>query len=330
MRCSARSKWTRVTLSLSLALAMGSVAPQLAAQDAKELARARVAFQQAIELEQAGNHSAAVRMFREVGQVRMTPQVRFHIALCEDKLGKLVAALGGYELALAEADSVGPEFRAEVEENVNRLRARIPKLVIRRGEGAEAAAIELDSEALGDSSVGVEVPLDPGPHAITAHAPGHHPFEATVTLAPGETKSLELVLEALPAPEASVSRDAGASNVLPAQKRPKLLPYVVGGVGAASLVASGVFLAFRQTTASDLDEACKGGLCPKSKEDDYSRLKTYHYGSLVTFGVGVAAVGTATVLLVLDARQSRKEASGWSFTPKVTPRYAGGTAELRF
>jgi hypothetical protein len=84
-------------------------APALA-QDADELKRARAQFQQATELEQAGNWAAALQQFREVGQVRMTPQVRFHIAVCEEKLGRLVAALGGYELALAEADAVGPDF----------------------------------------------------------------------------------------------------------------------------------------------------------------------------------------------------------------------------
>src|ERR1044071_10265846 len=73
---------------------LSSQAPALA-QDANELKRARAQFQQATELEQAGNWTAALQAFREVGQVRMTPQVRFHIAVCEEKLGRLVAALGG-------------------------------------------------------------------------------------------------------------------------------------------------------------------------------------------------------------------------------------------
>ena len=81
------------------------------AQDAAELKKARAQFQQATELEQAKNWTAALQAFREVGQVRMTPQVRFHIAVCEEKLGRLVAALGGYELALADADKVGPDFK---------------------------------------------------------------------------------------------------------------------------------------------------------------------------------------------------------------------------
>ncbi len=167
---------------VALASAVLATAPICRAQDAAELKRARGQFQQATELEQAGNWTAALQAFREVGQVRMTPQVRFHIAVCEEKLGRLVAALGGYELALADADKVNPDFKGEVEENIGKLRACIPKLVIQRGAGAESAAIELDGVALGESSVGVEVPLDPGPHAVTARAPNRKAFEASVTL----------------------------------------------------------------------------------------------------------------------------------------------------
>src|SRR5512140_2339873 len=133
----------RFTQRIAVVLACASLpaavtAPAAAAPDKEELSRARARFQQATELEQAGNWAAALQQFREVGQVRMTPQVRYHIALCEEKLGKLVAALGGYELALSEADSLGPDFHKEVEDKTIALRERIPKLVIERGEGAEA------------------------------------------------------------------------------------------------------------------------------------------------------------------------------------------------
>ena len=103
------------------------------ASDEDELWIARGKFQQAIELERAGDFAQALRLLREVGQLKMTPQVRYHIALCLDNLGQLVAAVGSYELALADADTVGQSFRETVEKNVARLRARIPKLQIKRG-----------------------------------------------------------------------------------------------------------------------------------------------------------------------------------------------------
>src|SRR3954465_10678635 len=121
------------------ALATASGPARADAPSAADLRKARSQFQRGIELEQASNWSEAISQFREVGAVRMTPQVRFHIAYCEEGLGRLVTALGGYELALGEADQVGPDFKNEVQSAIDRLRARIPKLLIERGPGADAA-----------------------------------------------------------------------------------------------------------------------------------------------------------------------------------------------
>jgi hypothetical protein len=277
-------------------------APALA-QDDDELTRARAQFQQATELEQAGNWAAALQRFREVGQVRMTPQVRFHIAVCEENLGRLVAALGGYELALAEADSVGPEFRAEVEQSIGRLRARIPKLVIVRGKGAASAAIALDGIALGGTSIGVEVPLDPGPHALTAKAPNYKPFQQTVELKAEGVTRVEVTLEALPQ---ELLIKAGALQ--PEKPPSKVVPYVLGGVGAVSLIGSGVLFGLRQGALQDLEDACgQGGKsCPPSMQSRYDDLKFYHYGAQVALGVGVAAVGTATAILLLQRKKPKE------------------------
>src|SRR5450432_4089825 len=197
------------------------------AQDKKELSKARALFQRAIELEQAGNYTQALEQFRDVGQVRMTPQVRFHIASCEEKLGRLVTALGGYELALADAESVGEDFKNEVDTAVTRLRASIPKLVIQRGAGGEAAEIELDGVALGASSVGVPVPLDAGPHSVNAKAPGFEPFSQTVTIAENEQKTVDIELTPEPQPEDTRSGNSGTQTLdLNGKPHPRLVPYV--------------------------------------------------------------------------------------------------------
>ena len=306
--------------SLGLACALGAAAAPTMAQDAAELKKARAQFQQATELEQARNWTAALQAFREVGQVRMTPQVRFHIAVCEENLGRWVAALGGYELALADAERVNPDFKAEVEENIRNLRGRIPKLVIERGDGASAAAIELDGVALGDSSVGVEVPLDPGPHAVTAKAPNRQPFEANVTLKEEETTKLEIKLDEVPHEAAPV----GVAAPPPVSDKPpsKVVPFVIGGVGIASLIGSGVLFGLRQKTLSDLDRACpQRTACPKSKQSSYDDLKFYHYGAEITLGVGLAAVGTAGALLLFQRKKADEPVAEESARINVVPSF---------
>lgn len=306
-------------------------AERVAAQEEKEdLARARATFQQAVELEQAGNCPAALPLFRQVGQLRMTPQVRFHIAHCEAQLGRLVAALGGYELALAEADSVGSGFREEVERNIERLKARVPRLVIQRGTGAETATIELDGVELGSRSIGVEVPLDPGPHSITASARGYESFEQTITLPESATETLEVVLTPLPAPEPAVTSAGSANLEASSLSKRRVIPYVVGGVGIASLVGSGVLFVLRQGTLSNLEDDCDENICPESSRGDYDRLKTYHYGSLITLGVGVAAMGSAATLLILERKPKDEQQASVTFLPRLLPTEAGASVRVRF
>ncbi|MET0791383.1 MAG: PEGA domain-containing protein [Polyangiaceae bacterium] len=318
---------SRVTLRCALAAGVrGAVlaAPVLpvllcprpaAAQDKQELSKARALFQRAIELEQAGNYTTALEQFRDVGQVRMTPQVRFHIATCEEKLGRLVTALGGYQLAFADADSVGEDFKSEVDRAVSRLQASIPKLVIERSTGAEAAEIQLDGVALGASSVGVPVPLDPGPHAVTAKAPGFLSFSETVTIAENDEKKVEVVLT----PEPQQARVSISPAVDVEKPNKKLIPYVIGGVGVASLIGSGVLFALRQSTLSDLDKKCgPDRQCPNSAAGEVSNLGLYNVTAQIALGVGVVGVGTAVTLLVLQKKHAPPSTtSGTTFLPSA-------------
>lgn len=307
----------RFFTAAGLALALLAGSPPVWGDTVTELKRARAQFQRGIELEQASNWSEALKQFRDVGSVRMTPQVRFHIAYCEEQLGRLVTALGGYELALGEADQVGPDFKHEVESTVERLRAKIPKLVIERGEGADAALVELDGVSLGASSVGVEVPLDPGPHTVTANAPGYLPFSTTVDLEEQEVTRVTLELEVAPPPPPETKNRAPVIVFRPAPGPDRTVPYIIGGVGVATLAGAGVLFALRQATYSQLKKDCPDRTrCPKSNEGTYKRLKTYNVATPIVAGVGAAAVGTAAALILFEKK------------PKTEPPAAQARLEL--
>ena len=55
--------------------------------------RAREQFGQALSLQTGGDWAGALALLKEVAAVKPTPQVRFNIALCEERLGRLVAAI---------------------------------------------------------------------------------------------------------------------------------------------------------------------------------------------------------------------------------------------
>lgn len=324
-----RRKWARTGIALIVASSFVT-APALA-QSPTDLKRARAQFQRGIELEQAGNYTEAIQEFREVGQVRMTAQVRFHIAFCEEGLGRLVTALGGYDLALAEADTVGPDFKTEVETAITRLKEKIPKILIERGSGADAALVQLDGVDLGASSIGVEVPLDPGPHKVTATAPGYHPFDNTVEVKEREVAkvTLELIVNTepdKPPPPPKiimVPRDAGPDRTL---------PYIVGGAGIVLLGAGGALFALKLTTEQELEEDCPvKDECAESNRDTYDRVKFYSIAAPVTAGVGLAAIGTAVALILTEKKPVKappKKASLGidAVVPTLTPTGSvGGT-----
>lgn len=321
------------TSLLVAALALGSVAPPAHAQSPSpaDLQRARTQFQHGIELEQAGNWSEAIQQFRDVGVVRMTPQVRFHIAYCEEGLGRLVTALGGYELALAQADQVGPDFKNEAEEAVTRLRARIPKLLIERGTNADAALVQLDGVDLGVTSIGQEVPLDPGPHTVTATAPGYSQFTTTAELKEQETTrvTIELAPEPTPAEKPPVERQV---VIVPPPGPDRTIPYVVGGVGVGVLAVSGVLLALRLATKSELENNCPDrNHCGESNYDIYRRLKTYSVAAPLVATIGVGCIGTAVALILLEKKPDPKKAAARvAVLPAAPNALAGVSVDYRF
>jgi len=301
----------RLVLLLALLLAGSTVAGAARAQPTEEeLKEARTQFHRAIELEQAGNWAGALRLFRDVSQIKMTPQVRFHIALCEENLGKLVAALGGYELALADAESVGGTFKEEVEANIDQLRARIPKLIIERGPGAEAAKIELDGIELGSSSIGVEVPVDPGPHQVDATAKGYEDFEEAVTVEEQDVETLVIEMKPIPK-EKGQTGGGGTSGAPPPKKQPKVLPIALVAGGGVAIVGGGVALLLAQVQFSDIQSQCPGDdPCSESLKSPYRQAQTKQAVGYTALGVGAVAAGVGVYFMLHPEKLESKKDKG--------------------
>src|SRR5258706_15123609 len=108
--------------------------PAIAAPPAPSQAQvqaARELFQEAERDEDAKRWAEALEKLRRVAAVRLTPGVRYHIALCEENLGQLVAALADYTLAenQARAENAQDVLRL-VGKKLESLRARVPRLTI--------------------------------------------------------------------------------------------------------------------------------------------------------------------------------------------------------
>jgi hypothetical protein len=318
-------------------------APAQAAPAASALARARSQFQQALALETAGDWGGALSLFQEVAAVKITPQVRFHIGLCQESLGKLVAANGEYQLAAAAADDANAtEVKAQVVARVDALRARIPKIVIKRGTGGEYATISLDGVSLGAAMIGKEMTVDPGPHTVEGRAPGFNLFMNSFNIGEKETKTIEVTLPrktsvaakgtAAPAPVAGSADTEGASMDATVKSGKNYLPYVVGGIGVASLVASGVFFILRAGAISDMNAACgsSGGACGPEAQGIYDKGKLYSTLAPITGVVGLVGVSAGVVLYLVNKPASASGATGMRVAVEPTRGFPGAAIRATF
>jgi hypothetical protein len=288
----------------------------LPAPSAEALKHAREQFGQALALQTAGDWTGALTLLKEVAAVKSTPQVRFNMALCEERLGKLVAALGDYELAAADARAEkADQVAEEVERRLEALRQRIPKITVNRGSGAEAATISLDGVGLGDQVIGTPMPTDPGPHTVEASSPGFKPFRQSLRLAEQQSEALEVVLEPEPPPPPDRRTPPVAVH-----GRSRVYGYVAGGIGIASLATGAVFWGLRAKKISELDDACPHHQClSTAQQADIDAGKLYTSMANVTVAVGAVALATGIVLVLT---------SGPSAEAKVALAPSPGGAQL--
>lgn len=106
----------------------------------------------------------------------------------------------------------------------------------------------------------------------------------------------------------------------PVQKPKSALPWVIGGAGIAALAMGGVFTYLYRDAFADTET--------RYNPDRESAGKTYSYLQFVGYGLGVAGITTAIILLA----KSDAGATGTtvSLTPAVGPRLAGAELAVRY
>jgi len=322
----------RSSLVLCAGLALGGApraarAQSTAATDGDAIKRAREQFNQALSLQTGGDWAGALALLKEVAAVKPTPQVRFNIALCEERLGRLVAALGDYELAASDAQAEkADQVAQEVDARLEALKARVPRVVVQRGEGADSATISLDGVSLGDSVLNIPLPADPGPHVIEAKALGFRPFKQAFRVAEQQTATILVKLE----PEPVAVLPPPLPPIHQTSPNVRTIGLVVGGVGVASLIGSGAFFYLRQSTINDLDKKCGADrqACPDSARSTVDRGKLYTTLADVTLAVGAVGLGVGAALVIVGGHSA--EQANLAIAPGAASANAGATLLGRF
>jgi hypothetical protein len=277
------------------ALALVVVLAPASAQ-AGDAAAARELLKEGYALAQQGKCDEAIPHLVESLKLETKAITLINLADCEEKSGRLADALGHWVDARARAVAEGNgAIELEAEKRAKALEPRLPRLVVAVREGAPKGATVLrDGVALGDVSLGVPLPVNPGAHTIVVKAEGFADSVTEVSLDEGEEKRIEVAVgEPLPAeasaegagaPGAPDGRDAGPTA---RTSGPGPLVWAGFGVAGAGLAVGTVTGLMALGKASSVKSACPGGECrDQAALDDVSTGRTLGTVSTVAFVVG--------------------------------------------
>ena len=298
--------------------------PTASAQTAADLAAARKLFAEALADEAAGRYGVALEKFQRVQAVRDTQAVRYRIATCFEAMGKLRAALDAYTAASVAAgtDAESASVARSARDKLASLSKRVGRIVITMAPKAPSdAVVKIDGEVVQSNAIGTPVVVDPGAHEVTAVATGMQAFHAPATTGEGGTATVDVAFVSIVSAIPTVPTDAPPLNAPlapppPPPPRPEPVPPPLdappshgGRTAGVVLVAAGAVLAagavvlvvVRAEDIASLDDACPGGLCPRSRQSELestrSRALVEGPAAIAVGATGIVAASIGVVLL---------------------------------
>jgi hypothetical protein len=282
---------------VALGLALATPAAHADELSPGDLDRLRKRFREAIALEQDEHWAEALALFEQVAKAKPSPQVRFHVALCQEQVGQLAKALAGFREALVLAKKE-PATAADVLQKaptrIEELARRVPTIAITI-EGELSSAVVLDGVTLTSAKLDAPIEVDPGLHRVTTVKGVEEKLVGELVVKEGERA--ELTVKGDPPAESTLATPPPPPAVEPGDTSPA---WIVGGVGVAALAGAGAMFGMRQWTIAQVEATCSGndGLsgCDPGLRGLADDGRTYETMSLVLAGAGVAALGTAAAL----------------------------------
>jgi hypothetical protein len=293
------------------------------AQTASEIATAKQWFSEGLAHEEKAEWSAALDLFRRAVQVKRTPQIVYHVGLCESRTGGLVEALVDLDSAVglaraANVDNVVAAARAELAD----VKARIPTLDVRVAAGSSPSRFIVDGSAIALPMLHTAMPLDPGEHTVTIEFASGASATSKTALAEHDAKTIELaapaaapIVPSVPPPSSPASPPPGplatspSGDDHPAAHGASPIPWVLVGGGGALLVAGAVFFADARVQEGSLHTSCPTRTdCDPSLQGSYNTAVTLNGVGIGLGAAGLAAVAVGATLIGLRAPTSTASA----------------------
>jgi len=291
------------------------LAAQSALAQGADLAAAERLFRDARREMIAGNYGTACPMFEESYRLDAAPGTLLNLGDCEEKRGRLARAWEHFRQLYDQLPS-SDDRRGEARLRADAIEPRIPKLRIVVAD-ARSTVIR-DGVTLSPVSLGISLPVDPGPHTIVVSTNGHHERAYEVSLAEADDRDLE-VAPGPPIVVAPVVRkpDVVTPQILvnPAGTTQRTAGWVLGGAGVAALATGAALGIVALTKLSSAHQACVGNICADAAAvGKYQSAQSFALATDVALGVGAVLLGTAVILLLTSPHASAATLARFSLT----------------
>lgn len=328
-----------LVLSLALGFALATTAlparavgvvPSRATPAQREQAQAR--FVKGKDHQTAGRYEAAIAELSASLEVVASPNTRLVLARCHRELGHLVVAYNELGRATSEARELArddPKYEKTADAALaerTELAAKLGLLEVGVANAEPTTTLRVAGEDVPRSAWSEPVATMPGETEVVVETPGKPPIKKSVSAQAGQKVAVSV--DAAPAPAAGPTEPSKVdmSTAKPTSLRP--LAYVAGGVAVVGLGTFVVAGLMSRSTYSDLEGACPGGTCPKSRAEDISQGKTEQTIANVGLVVGLVGAAAGVTLFVLSRPKDR--AAAMLPTTRVVARPSSFTLEGTF
>jgi hypothetical protein len=287
---------------------------------AQDSATAAALFDKGVADMQTRQFATACPALEESQRLEPRAGTLFTLAECQAHWGKVASAVAHYQEYVGLVPRLPADQQSRHRDRVKSANSQIAKLkptvptltLLLPADVPAGTSVTRNGVLLQGAALGLALPSDPGEYIVVTRTPGGAERQVTISVALGEAKRmvLEVSTDSPTTPVAPITQPPGATdsgaNDAPAtpskSQHSKTPAYVVGAVGVAGIVVGSVtgILVFGQK--STVSAECSDHVCSEDGLSAANRAQSLAMVSNIGFGVGIAGLATAAILLLTAPR----------------------------
>ena len=286
---------------------------------------ARLDWDAARELYDAGDARSALVHFQKAYDLSKNPRVLFNVGVCYKDLTQYARAIRVWERELAFSEKLDADDVAQIEFAIEAARRFVSSLTLQTNQ--PGATLSIDGTEVGTSPFVAAMPIDVGRRTLTLRKEGYAPQETTVDVVQGTPVSLTLNLTPLLKTGTVLISVSSSSGIFPGAtlfmdgRELGTAPYrgeVPEGPHTFEARAPG-FETARQTSEVFFGQTLQVSLSmAQSLNEGKVRIVTGYPDALISIDGEIKGSGSWEGILPVGGHQLRVEKSGYStFTEEI-------------